>query len=169
MVAVVGWDAQWPALAWAEVARLAEIAPAVEHVGSTAVPGLASVPILDLVVGVDTADDHSDAVVHAMERLGYEPTGAWEVADRVGTRLRRESEPPVEAWLVEMGGPEWTGAIALRDYLRTHQDEAYSYERAKRRAAEDGPPRDVYAERKRAMLETLADRARRWKAQHPLL
>ena len=166
-VAVVGWDPQWPALARAEVTRLTAIAPAVEHVGSTAVPGLASIPVLDLVVGVDDADDYADAVGSAMERLGYRPVEATEAIGWAGIHLRRDAQPPVDVWVVAAGGHEWKGAIAFRDYLRAHPDEASSYARAKRRAAEGAPTRDVYAERKRATMETLDLRARRWKAQHP--
>ncbi len=166
-VAIVGWNSQWPALARAEAARLTAVAPAVEHIGSTAIPGLVAVPVLDLIVGVDNADAYADAVSAAVEKLGYRPADETETIGWVGIHLRRDGNPPVDVWIVEARGHEWKGAIAFRDYLRTHADEASSYARAKRRAADGAPTRDVYAERKRATMETLDARARRWKAQHP--
>ncbi len=166
-VAVVGWDRRWPSLARAEVARLQDVAPAVEHVGSTAVPGLAAVPVIDLVVGVDDAERHASAVATAVEGLGYERVAEPDADGWGEILLRRESSPPIDVRVVEARGREWLGAVAVRDYLRANADEAASYARAKRRIAADGPTRAVYAARKRPVLETLDGRARRWKAQRP--
>ncbi|HEY7380739.1 MAG TPA: GrpB family protein [Gaiella sp.] len=162
-VVVVSWNPQWPALARAETSRLAEVAHAVEHVGSTAVPGLPAVPVLDIAVGVDSMADRGEDVANAIESLGYE-----RIADGEGfIRLVRRGDRPVEVHVMEAGGELWKEAVAFRDYLRAHPDEASAYARAKRRAAEGGPTRDVYQERKRPTLETLMRRARSWKVSHP--
>jgi GrpB-like predicted nucleotidyltransferase (UPF0157 family) len=162
-VAVVPWNPQWPALARAEAARLAEIAHAVEHVGSTAVPGLPAVPVLDLAVGVDSMANSGEDVAEAIEALGYERV---ESGERM-IRLLRRSDRSVEVHVVEAGGELWREAIAFRDYLRAHPDEASAYARSKRRAAEGGPEPAVYTERKRPTFETLVVRARSWKLSHP--
>jgi GrpB-like predicted nucleotidyltransferase (UPF0157 family) len=166
-VSVVGWDPQWPALARAEAGRVLEVAPAVEHVGSTAVPGLAAIPVIDLVVGVDAAERYAESVAAAIEGLGYRAAAPTESIGWAGIHLRREGSPPTDVWVVEAGGREWKGAIAVRDYLRANPDEASWYTRAKRRAAEGATTREEYAAGKRATMETLDTRARRWKAQHP--
>jgi GrpB-like predicted nucleotidyltransferase (UPF0157 family) len=163
IVVVVQWNPQWPALARREAARLAEIAHAVEHVGSTAVPGLPAVPVLDLVVGVDSMPQSGEDVAEAVEALGYERLEASEEM----IRLVRSDDRPAEVRVVEAGGELWLEAIAFRDYLRAHPDEASAYARAKRRAAEGGPTPEVYAEGKRATAETLMRRARSWKLSHP--
>jgi GrpB-like predicted nucleotidyltransferase (UPF0157 family) len=163
VIVVVQWNPQWPVLARREAARLAEIAHAVEHVGSTAVPGLPAVPVLDLVVGVDSMAQSGEDVAGAIEALGYERVQGGE--DMI--RLVRTDERAVEVRVVEAGGDLWKEAIAFRDYLRAHADEASAYARAKRRAAEGGPTPEVYAERKRATAETLMRRARSWKLSHP--
>lgn len=167
VVTIVGWDSQWPALARAEAARVAEVAAAVEHIGSTAVPGLVAIPVIDLIVGVDDAEQYADAVSAAIQGLGYRPVEETESIGWVGIHLRRDGSPPFEVWVVEARGHEWKGAVAVRDYLRAHPDEASSYARAKRRAADGASTRDLYAERKRETLETIDARARRWKAQNP--
>ena len=58
-IRIVPYDPSWPALADAELQRLADalgpVARRLEHVGSTAVPGLAAKPVIDLQVSVPTA------------------------------------------------------------------------------------------------------------------
>ncbi len=55
-VRIVEYDPAWPGMAAAEIARIAaavgEVAVRIEHVGSTAVPGLAAKPIVDLQLSV---------------------------------------------------------------------------------------------------------------------
>jgi GrpB-like predicted nucleotidyltransferase (UPF0157 family) len=114
-VSVVGWDPQWPALARAEAARLLDVAPAVEHVGSTAVPGLVAIPVIDLVVGVDAAERNSALVATAIEGLGYRPADPSETIGRLGIHLRQDASPPLHVWVVEARGHEWKEAIAVRD------------------------------------------------------
>jgi GrpB-like predicted nucleotidyltransferase (UPF0157 family) len=127
------------------------------------VPGLPAVPVLDLVVGVDSFAQSAEDVAQAIEGLGYTRE---ETAEGL-VRLVRHKEQPVEVRVVEAGGELWLEAVAFRDYLRAHPDEASAYARVKRRAAEGGSSPDVYAERKRAIFETLMQRARSWKVSHP--
>lgn len=163
-VVVVGWNAQWPAIARAETVRLRELAAAAEHVGSTAVPGLPARPVIDLMVGID-ASGEEERVAAALEAAGFV---RYEGGDpSVDVVLRRAGDPAIEATVTDHDGARWRDAVALRDYLRRHPDEASSYGRSKRRWAEDGPTPAAYAERKRATLETLTERARRWRLANP--
>ena len=77
-VRLVDSDPGWPAAMERLVAELrgalGERAVAVEHVGSTAVPGLVAKPILDLAVGLAPTTD-PDQAVPAIERLGYQFRG----------------------------------------------------------------------------------------------
>jgi GrpB-like predicted nucleotidyltransferase (UPF0157 family) len=70
----VPYDPAWPTRATGELRRLADalgaVARRLEHVGSTAVPGLAAKPIVDLQLSVDEIDDQT-LYVTAIERLGY--------------------------------------------------------------------------------------------------
>ena len=77
-VTVAVYDKAWPEQFAAEVARLKNELPhtavALEHIGSTAVPGLAAKPIIDVMVGVSnlyTTDD----LARRLTRLGYEDCG----------------------------------------------------------------------------------------------
>jgi len=164
-VAVVGWNPQWPAVARSEASKLAEVATAVEHVGSTAVPGMPSRAVVDLLVGLDTFPDNADDVAAAIVEMGFERVSGTVDDGRIW--LRRVGEPRVYVNVVEFGGASWKDTLALRDYLRKHPDEASAYARVKRRAAEDGPDVITYSQRKRETVEKLTDRAHGWRLSHP--
>lgn len=164
-VAVVGWNPQWPAIARAETSKLIEVATAVEHVGSTAVPGMPSRAVVDLLVGLEGFRDSADDVAAAIVEMGFERVSGTVREGRIW--LRRLGEPRVYVNVVEFGGTSWKDTLALREYLRKHPDEASAYARVKRRAAEGGPDVITYSQRKRETVEKLTDRARGWKLSHP--
>jgi dephospho-CoA kinase len=163
-VVVAGWNAQWPAIARAETAKLRELAAAAEHVGSTAVPGLPARPVIDLLVGVDASED-VERVAAALETAGF--VRGEEGDSSAGVVLRRAGDPSIEVTVTDHDGSRWRDALALRDFLRRHPDETSAYGRSKRRWTEDGPTLATYTERKRTTLETLAERARRWRLANP--
>jgi GrpB-like predicted nucleotidyltransferase (UPF0157 family) len=86
-IVVVDYDPAWPALFTAlcvpVAAALGALAVAIEHVGSTAVPGLAAKPIVDLDVAIPSAADLPAATVR-LAPLSYvhegEPSSAWDDA-----------------------------------------------------------------------------------------
>src|SRR5688500_11412421 len=84
-VLIVPYDAGWPTefddLRRVYVDALAELALAVEHVGSTAVPGLPAKPIIDIDVVIAARDD-LPGVQRRLGRLGYEYRGDLGVAGR---------------------------------------------------------------------------------------
>src|SRR6476661_8246192 len=75
---LVPYDPAWPARFGAEAERIGAAlgarAIAIEHVGSTSVPGLASKPVLDLAIAVSSEAD-ADACIAPLETLGYEHRG----------------------------------------------------------------------------------------------
>ncbi len=132
-----------------------------EHVGSTAVPGLAGRPVVDLMLGASppvwaTLEELRARVV----TLGYEDLGQAGVPGRILFRRRT----PLRAFnvsLVEENGPLWRDGLALRDHLRAHPDAAAAYA-ASKRAAIAGGARTVpaYAEAKAPALAALLETAR---------
>ena len=74
-VRIVDYDPAWPALADAELRRidraLGEVAVRLEHEGSTAVPGLAAKPILDLQLSVDAVEPRARYVAALEGKDGY--------------------------------------------------------------------------------------------------
>ena len=149
---IANYDPDWPRHAEREGAAVGAVegVRCVEHVGSTAVPGLAARPTIDLLVG---ADDPGAVPGDALGALGYReqvhPTGRafWK-----GTR----SFHTYELWVVRLDGPSWTRRLALRDRLRADPALAARYVRQKRALSRDlaGDPA-AYNAAKEALVDTL--------------
>jgi len=136
-VEVVEYDSAWPGLFEAEVARLAVYFPPgsirrIEHIGSTAVPGLAAKPIIDILVGVDDFDLVVDRVAPAMDQVGYDyffrpdfgddgPRYPWFIGrDSSGVRVSH-------IHVALMGDASQWDRVVFRDYLMRHSDAARDY------------------------------------------
>jgi GrpB-like predicted nucleotidyltransferase (UPF0157 family) len=157
-VAVQGHDAHWAELYAAEAARLesalGEAALAIEHVGSTAVPGLDASPIVDLLVGVAALDP-------ALRLPDYEACGPAGVPGRL--YFRKRGPASFNAQVVVHGGPIWRAALLLRDYLRAHPEEAQRYASHKRESLARGATTSTrYSEEKAPLITELLQRAEAW-------
>ncbi|WP_424008135.1 GrpB family protein [Haloferax denitrificans] len=125
-----------------------------EHVGSTAVPGLAAKPIVDLLVLVSDRDDAGD-IARTLEAAGYE-----ERPDDVPDRRFFVRGPPDRRThylsLTEVGSDCHREQVAFRDALRADDDLAAEYERRKRRLAEAHPDeRSQYTAAKSSFVESV--------------
>lgn len=129
-----------------------------EHVGSTAVPGLAAKSTIDLMIG--SADGKvDDEAVYALEKLGYGFMGDHGVAER---QLFRKGLPPTHHvhWTAT-GSAFWRDQLAFRDYLRSHPGEAIAYEELKRgMAAKYSHERERYTASKADFILAVLARAR---------
>lgn len=146
-VVVVPYDLRWPDLyedAREKLAEeLGEAAVAIEHIGSTAVPGLAGKPIIDIMVGVRSLEDDGP-LIDALVGLGYEyvaETNPPMPFRRFFRRYEADLAPGVaragyHVHMVERTHEFWPTHLAFRDHLRAHPDDAAAYERLKRELAE---------------------------------
>jgi GrpB-like predicted nucleotidyltransferase (UPF0157 family) len=164
-VAVVDYDQRWPGVFELERDRvrdsLGDAVVAVEHIGSTAVPGLAAKPIIDMLVGLRTLDS-AEAQIGAMEALGYEYLGENGIPGRLFFRKGRPRSHHVHAVLFE--SDLWERHLAFRDYLRAHPAEAADYAQFKLTlVGEVGGDRDGYTEEKDRYAAALEERARSWR------
>ena len=159
-VEVVEHDPSWAEAGVAEAARIAEAldAVAVKHVGSTAVPGLAAKPVLDLLAGLPRAAVTPEQI-RAMEDLGYECLGEFGLPGRIFFRKDAHGRRTHHVHAVEHGGDQWRRHLAVRDFLRARPDEAARYAEVKRAAASSTADRDAYREAKAAYVADLERRA----------
>ncbi|MEJ8278038.1 dephospho-CoA kinase [Pseudonocardia spirodelae] len=143
-----GWDAQGRRLAARVAAAAGRLGRGVEHVGSTAVPGLPARDVLDLQLAVESHAD-ADALAGALAAAGLPADPAGPGAGTLG--VHRSADPGRAAVVVVRlhGSPAWQHALGLRERLR----------------ADDGA-RAGYAERKRAAAALYAEDpdARRYRA-----
>ncbi|MFH1707133.1 MAG: GrpB family protein [Planctomycetota bacterium] len=174
-IEVVAYDPGWPGLFKAEAAVLAEVfgaaLAAIHHVGSTAVPGLAAKPTIDILCEVKAGTD-IPAYYPAMARLGYECRGECLDAVIPGTPGRHYFPKVVDArhlihvHVCHQGHPQVAELLGLRDYLRAHPDEAQVYGAHKvRLAAQFTLDNIAYMRGKDAFVKNLIARARQAQAR----
>jgi GrpB-like predicted nucleotidyltransferase (UPF0157 family) len=153
------YDPFWPAMFAAEARRIATGLPvqaAIEHIGSTAVPGLLAKPIVDLMIGVPEQD--VEVVRPAIAALGYEDLGEAGVPGRI--YLRRREPAAFNIALVVRDGSVWRANLALRDFLRRDAAAASEYAEIKRAALESGAHSLLaYSDYKSAVVSSLVARA----------
>ncbi len=141
-VELVMYDPDWPRLFEAERAQLERVlAPWLEggihHVGSTAVPGLAAKPVIDMIAGVCDLEV-SRAAFQPLVELGYQYTPHR-------PRTHHFSKPDGAPWwalthnlhLTEVGTDLWSERLAFRDALRDDPALAAEYQVLKLRLANE--------------------------------
>ncbi len=125
---VVPYDEQWPDHFGVWKARLETVlggsAVRIEHIGSTAVPGLAAKPIIDVQVSVDDVENE-DRYVPAIESLGL-PLRAREPGHRY---FRPPPGTPrvVQVHVCEAGSRWEQQHLIFRDHLRDHPETRDAY------------------------------------------
>jgi GrpB-like predicted nucleotidyltransferase (UPF0157 family) len=133
-VVISEYDPEWPReferLRARALDALSDLAVSIEHVGSTAVPGLAAKPVIDLDVVVRSADDIPEAI-RCLESLGYGHQGDLGMPGRHAFTFP-EGEPRHHLYVVEEGNAAYRAHIRLRDHLRLHPEDARAYAELKR-------------------------------------
>ncbi len=172
-------DPTWPDQARRLAARVAAAAGergrGVEHIGSTAVPGLAAKDVVDLQLAVDSLDD-ADALAGALAAAGFparpeitadRPKPDRPQPDRWGKRYHASADPgrPVHLHVRVHGSPGWTYALRMRDWLRADPGARAEYEALKREAAAASggdPDATRYVAHKEPWFDAVDTRARSW-------
>jgi GrpB-like predicted nucleotidyltransferase (UPF0157 family) len=159
---VADYDPSCPRQAAIAIDALRAAAPGlfvkIEHIGSTAVPGLAAKPVIDLMAAVHDlthAAPHQAALTdfgfHAHDN-GMTDRQLYVRADN-GVRSHILHVVTLESW------PTRNQRI-FRDYLRAHPEDATRYAQLKRATVADGKGPGEYARAKTALVQELTDRAR---------
>lgn len=158
-------DPQWPALYERErrtiTQALGNLLVRIEHIGSTAVPGLGAKPIIDVITGVAREAD-LDRIVEPLQRIGFEYVPKYETM--MPFRRYFRTRPPastqaVNVHVVVVGSDLWNRHLLFRDYLRSHPEVAAEYERLKRELAPRFEDVNVYAEAKTEFITAVVGRA----------
>lgn len=162
-------DPAWAELAARESARIAAAIGSsllrVEHIGSTAIPGIAAKPTIDL-MPVVRSDDDLDACRAPMEGLGYLWRGEFGIEGRRYSVLERDGKRLFHVHIFADGHPNIATQLMFRNYLRAHRDEALAYEAAKRAAAEAHAWNSLaYNDHKSAWILACQQRAKAWAAR----
>lgn len=133
------YDSLWPDMFVRERHRVAQVTQAplddIQHIGSTAVPGLAAKPIVDIMLGVPRYPP-DPKLLQAIATLGYESMGEAGVMGR--WYLRKRTRTAFNLHIVERGGAHWIANWQFRDYLRSNADARERYVTAKHAAISAG-------------------------------
>lgn len=129
-VVVTSHDPAWPAIFAAIRDRIAPalegVAIRIEHVGSTAVPGLAAKPIIDIDVVVPGDAAFVAKAIERLAGLGYVHRGDLGIEGREAFS-RPEGSPPHHLYVVREDSLPLRNHLALRDYLRANPSAAQRY------------------------------------------
>jgi GrpB-like predicted nucleotidyltransferase (UPF0157 family) len=179
-IVIADYDPAWPERferERAEILRVCGVAPFVriEHMGSTAVPGLAAKPIIDIMPGLRSLDDAA-ALIALLAGIGYEYVPQYEQPNAIdeGMPFRRyfrkdvAGERAFHMHMVEAGSDFWVAHLLFRDFLRISPEDARDYERVKRRIATEynatiTPQSDInlgYTDRKSDCINVIMAKAR---------
>ncbi len=178
MVEIVPYQASWPAEFSSIGARLRQglgrLALRIDHIGSTAVPGLAAKDIIDIQV---TVSDLSQECLRAMLDMGYSwaegikcdhrpPTASGAESDWVKWYFRPPSlQRPTHVHMRVAGRPNQRYPLLFRDYLRTHPATADAYAALKRLLAINLADADTYSDVKDPAVDLIYFASEEWAAR----
>ena len=166
-VEIFDYDKEWPSKFLEERTKImgviGDMVVEVEHVGSTAVPGLCAKPIIDIMVGIRKLID-AENCIEPLESIGYEYVPEYEVSIPERRYFRKgPSEMPNKHFhlhMFEHGSDSWKRHLLFRDYLRTHPGAALEYcELKKRLAVKYRLNREAYTEAKTTFIEAIVSKA----------
>ena len=167
-ISIAPYDPRWPELYENEAAFLQRKLPRsvvlkIEHFGSTAVPGLAAKPVIDVLVQVSSLEETKEQIVPILEAEGYDYFWRTDVSPAYAWFNKRDSEGKRthHIHIVEADSKLWE-RLHFRDYLREFPEEAKRYAELKQSLTEKHPnDRIAYTEGKAEYIMALTERAKR--------
>jgi predicted ATPase/GrpB-like predicted nucleotidyltransferase (UPF0157 family) len=141
---IVPYDLKWPNKANSEINKLHSILPThqiidIQHVGSTAIPGMAAKPIIDIQIAVTSLEAIKNIAVAALQKLDYQ---YWAENPDPERMFFVKGMPPFgekrthHVHIVEATSKHWVNKIQFRDYLIAHSEAADGYQQLKLKLAE---------------------------------
>ena len=127
----------------------------IQHIGSTAVPGLSAKPILDIGVAVKSFEA-AFALVSSIEELGYTYRGENGIPRRHYFVKGSPDKRTHHLHMFEKTNEEWTTHLLFRDYLRAHPEVAAAYQQLKEDLAAKHPnDRKAYTDGKHEFIQAV--------------
>lgn len=165
-IEIVPYDERWPQLFMAEAARvggtLGDEVCAIEHIGSTAVPGLAAKPIIDSLLIVSKLDSRTkQRLIEQLRPLGYENMANAETELTMEFGKGYDVDDPLRQKYhlhVEQAEAMLSPKIIFRDHLRSSRVLREKYTKLKRELAQQyRHNREAYMAGKAAFVRSVSD------------
>lgn len=168
-IELVPYNVEWPQMAAIEIQNLQAVLPAkhvldIQHVGSTAIPGMLAKPIIDIQITVDSITTLKDVAVSALENLGYV---FWDQDPDPTKMFFVKGMPPFGAkrthhvHIIEPTSERGKNRIIFRDYLIKHPKVAREYEALKiALASKYIYDREKYTDEKTNFIQYVLEKAK---------
>lgn len=165
-VEIIEYQQSWPQ-AFGRVAReleavMVDHAVWIEHIGSTAVPGLCAKPVLDILMGVSSLAEIEAEIQRFAERgYRYRPEHEARIPERrYFVKEAGPAVPRIHLHAVVRDGRLWQEHLAFRDALRRDPRISAQYARLKRKLAVDqGLGKSAYTEAKTPFIRSVLGRS----------
>lgn len=166
---LVSYNPEWPKLANLEIQKIKNNFPEkgiidIQHIGSTAIPGLSAKPIIDIQIAVKSLEVISHRAILELQKLGYE---YWADNPDKTKMFFVKGMPPYgekrshHVHIVEKKSRHWRNTLQFRDYLRENLSVAKEYEKLKKKlASEYAYDREKYTDEKADFIKDVLKRAR---------
>jgi GrpB-like predicted nucleotidyltransferase (UPF0157 family)/RimJ/RimL family protein N-acetyltransferase len=163
-IELVSYNKEWSHMADLEIKKLYEVLPAehildIQHVGSTAIPGMLAKPIIDIQIAVKSLSEIKQAAIDALKILGYE---YWAENPDPERMFFVKGMPPFgerrthHVHIVEPISRHWDEKIQFRDYLLVHPEAASEYACLKKILAEQYQyDRELYTDSKKQFVNNI--------------
>ncbi len=165
-VSLQPYDPRWPGLFAAERDRLLLLAPQlparlvdIQHIGSTAVPGLVAKPVIDMLAGVESMAA-AEALVAPLCANGYTTSAEFNasLSDRKWLMRWADGHRTHHLHIVVHGGAAWAERLRFRDALRADAALAARYAALKAELAAKHPrDREAYTDAKAAFVQAASE------------
>ncbi|NHJ49877.1 MAG: GrpB family protein [Asgard group archaeon] len=134
----------------------------VEHIGSTAVPGLSGKPIIDIMIGVDSLDDVNKHV-ELLKEIGYTSNPNWDDDYPEKRALdKRLNNTEIYIFIIEFNAEFWVKRLLFRDYLRDYPKVAKEYTKLKMDLAKKYQhDREAYLKGKSKFIKEVVKKAKK--------
>ncbi|MGN9764982.1 dephospho-CoA kinase [Micromonospora sp. SD12] len=168
------WPQQYARLAARIRHAVAPADPRIDHIGSTAVPGLAAKDVIDIQLTVPTLADADGPLAERLAAAGFPrlPGDWWDNPRPPGSarwekRLHTSADPgrPVHLHVRPVDSPGWRYALLMRDHLRADPDQRSAYLTLKRELAASAPDSATWTTAKDPWFDEEHLRAEQWAAQ----
>lgn len=166
MITLVPYHPEWTNLFAIEKERLRhllkDIIVTIDHIGSTAIPGIYAKPVIDILIGIKDLNKFTDHHIALIESIGYQYIKSYEKDlpyRRFFQKDNDQGQRTHQIHLVNYPSAWWQRHILFRDYLREYSAEAKAYETLKLKLAKKFEDTNQYAMAKTKFCNALNEQA----------
>jgi GrpB-like predicted nucleotidyltransferase (UPF0157 family) len=159
MIELSQYDSNWPIEYEAEAERIcAALGPKlkqIEHIGSTAIPGICAKPIIDIGATVADLGAVDEVVIRRLAEIGYQMVCHDAFPNRRFFRRGERGAGTHHLHIYAFGSFDYERLVLFRDNLRSHPESAAAYELLKRELAATALDRQSYTDLKGSFIESV--------------